>query len=353
MTEITTRRDLTQIAAEIRYLDANAKRIVLGHAIEIGNRLIEAKQLVEYGQWGNWLKENLDYSQSSANNFMRIAQEYGAAQMGLFGPEADSQTLGNLPYTKALKLLAIPEEEREEFVEANDVEHMSTRELDKAIAEAKQEKEWAERKLNELNAQFEESQNAIIQRDMKLQDRDAEIYDLKSRVKELENRPVEVAVQVDQKAIDEAVKAAKEDARKKLTEANETINRVQKNADEAKKEANTAKKEQKSAETKLKEAETRLAAAEAQLEELKKAGSGAAEKAKTELEHIKAEAESLRKQLSMANNGVSSFKTLFNYVQDQFDYLIDALDEITEADAREKCKAAVLTMLQQNMEAVG
>lgn len=350
MTEITTRRDLTQIAAEIRYLDANAKRIMLGHAIEIGNRLIEAKQLVEYGQWGNWLKENLDYSQSSANNFMRIAQEYGAAQMGLFGPEADSQTLGNLPYTKALKLLAIPEEEREEFVEANDVEHMSTRELDKAIAEAKQEKEWAERKLNELNAQFEESQNAIIQRDMKLQDRDAEIYDLKSRVKELENRPVEVAVQVDQKAIDEAVKAAREESKEELYKAKTAIYNAKEKAKYAESAQKRAEEAQKSAETKLKEAETKLSAAEAQLAESKKAGSGAAEKAQAELEHIKAEAESLRKQLRMANNGVASFKTLFNYVQDQFDYLMEALDEISDDEARNKCKAAVLALLRQYEE---
>lgn len=334
MTEITTRRDLTQIAAEIRYLDANAKRIVLGHAIEIGNRLIEAKQLVEYGQWGNWLKENLEYSQSSANNFMRIAQEYGAAQMGLFGPEADSQTLGNLPYTKALKLLAIPEEEREEFVQTNNVEAMSTRELDEAIkarAEAEAKLKAAEEKI----AASEDTER-----------------NLRAEIDDLQHRPVEVAVQVDQKAIDEAVKAAREESKEELSKAKTAIYNAKEKAKYAESAQKRAEEAQKSAETKLKEAETKLSATEAQLAESKKAGSGAAEKAQAELEHIKAEAENLRKQLSMANNGVSAFKTLFNYVQDQFDYLLDALDEITEAEAREKCKAAVLAMLQQNMEEV-
>ena len=35
---------------------------------------------------------------------------------------AESQTLGNLPYTHALKLLALPAEEREEFAQEHHVE---------------------------------------------------------------------------------------------------------------------------------------------------------------------------------------------------------------------------------------
>ena len=40
----------------------------------------------------------------------RLAAEYGDAQVSLFG--ANSQALADLPYTKALQLLAVPEEER-------------------------------------------------------------------------------------------------------------------------------------------------------------------------------------------------------------------------------------------------
>ena len=91
--------------------------------------------MLPHGAWGGWLREEVEYSKSTANNFMRIFEEYGNSQMSMFGPEAKSQTLGNLPYTKALRLLAIPEEEREEFVEANHVEDLSTRELDRLIKE--------------------------------------------------------------------------------------------------------------------------------------------------------------------------------------------------------------------------
>ena len=97
-------RTLEQVTEEIRYLDSQAKRLVLGHAIEIGRRLTEAKEMVPYGEWGNYITRELEYSQSTANNFMRIYAEYGAAQQSLYGPVAESQTLGKLSYSKALQL---------------------------------------------------------------------------------------------------------------------------------------------------------------------------------------------------------------------------------------------------------
>lgn len=83
---------------------------------------------------GQWLKEEVEFSQSSAQNFMRIFEEYGAKQVSLFG-DAESQTLGNLPYTHALKLLALPAEEREEFAQEHHVEDISSRELEKLLRE--------------------------------------------------------------------------------------------------------------------------------------------------------------------------------------------------------------------------
>ena len=100
--------------------------------------------MLPHGQWGGYVREQLGYSQSTANNMMRIFEEYGAAQQSLFGPEAKSQALGNLSYTKALRLLALPADEREEFAEANDVEAMSTRELEAAIRERDEARRQAE-----------------------------------------------------------------------------------------------------------------------------------------------------------------------------------------------------------------
>ena len=79
--------------------------------------------MIEHGRWGNWLKETVNYSQSTANNLMRVFDEYGSNQISLFG-EVNSQALGNLSYTQAVALLGIAPEEREAFVEEHDIENI-------------------------------------------------------------------------------------------------------------------------------------------------------------------------------------------------------------------------------------
>lgn len=129
-------RTVETVTLEIRTLQRQAQQVVLGYAIEIGRRLEEVKAMLPHGRWGEYLKQEVNYSQSTAQNFMRIFREYGASQQSLFGGAANSQALGNLTYTKALQLLALPDaEERERFVVEHDVEAMSTRELDKALKE--------------------------------------------------------------------------------------------------------------------------------------------------------------------------------------------------------------------------
>ena len=61
--------------------------MVLGYAIEIGRKLKEAKTLLPYGQWGRWLQEEVEFSQSTAQNFMKIFEEYGARQVSLLGTQ--------------------------------------------------------------------------------------------------------------------------------------------------------------------------------------------------------------------------------------------------------------------------
>ena len=109
--------------------------------------------MVPHGEWAAWLEKNVDFSQSSANNFMKIYTEYGDIQGELWGASAKSQTFGNLSYSQAVALLAVPAEEREEFVKENPVEDMSTRELQEAIKardEALAAVEKAEKKEKKL-----------------------------------------------------------------------------------------------------------------------------------------------------------------------------------------------------------
>lgn len=101
-----------RLVSEIRMITEQTKQVVLFNSIEIGRRLTEAKAMVKHGTWGTWLKERVDYSQRTANNFMKIYQEYGRN-----GLAEKSQALANLSYTQALALIDLPEDERARFAE--------------------------------------------------------------------------------------------------------------------------------------------------------------------------------------------------------------------------------------------
>ena len=151
------------LAAEIRTIKNQTGRMVLNASIEVGRRLTEAKAKLPHGSWGEYLKNEVDYSPSQAQNLMRVFREYGSDQQSLFGGEAKSQTFGRLTFSQALSLLVIPDEdEREKFVLENDVEHMSVRELNEAL-KARDEAE-------EKAAAAEETARGLQQEAQRLQD---------------------------------------------------------------------------------------------------------------------------------------------------------------------------------------
>lgn len=134
-------RDINTVATEIRMIQGHVKTVALEGAIEIGRRLCEAKELLPHGEWGQWLKEEFEYSQPTASRLMTLYGEYGADQSSLFGAESKYSTLNNLSISKALRLIAIPAEEREEFAAEHKIEELSTREMDELIKKVTEERD--------------------------------------------------------------------------------------------------------------------------------------------------------------------------------------------------------------------
>lgn len=131
MSEIVS-NNIKQIELEINFY----KRQAVQSIFDIGERLIRAKELVPYGEWGQWLEEKVDFSQERARQFMVVANEY-----------SNSKTSWNLTFDKMFALTTIKDkEERETFIEENPVEDMTTRELRQAIKEKKE----LEEKVREL-----------------------------------------------------------------------------------------------------------------------------------------------------------------------------------------------------------
>lgn len=159
-----------QLAYEINFIKRQTYEYVLKASVDIGERLTAAKELVPYGGWADWLKEKVDYSQSTANNLMRIYKEFSDDQISLSG-KTKSQTFGNLTYSQAVALFALPEHQREEFVEQHDVSDMSVKELKEAIAaqkaaeaerdEAEEAQREAEEQLDAANEQMKNLRHEI------------------------------------------------------------------------------------------------------------------------------------------------------------------------------------------------
>lgn len=139
-------------------------------AIEIGRLLFEAKAMVAPGSWSKYIEEELPFSHSWANNYMKLYTAWGSDQTSLFG---DSHAYMNLRPSQALELLRLPEGEREEFMATHDVESMSTRELNAMITELKATKadlQASEADLEEARAEIESLKDAAEEKTVRFEE---------------------------------------------------------------------------------------------------------------------------------------------------------------------------------------
>ena len=122
-------RTIEAITGEI----LDAKRAGGEAILTIGRCLIEAKEMLPHGEWKDWLADRVEFSERAAQRFMRLAREW-----------SNPTALSDLGATKALTLLALPAEERERFMEDNNVIYMTTRQLEQAIKERDEARKAAE-----------------------------------------------------------------------------------------------------------------------------------------------------------------------------------------------------------------
>jgi len=298
MSELTVRTPQI-IAVEINSIKDQARKMALSASIEIGRRLAEAKAMIEHGRWGKWLKESVDYSQSTANNLMRIYDEYGANQISLFG-EVNSQALGNLSYTQAVALLGIAPEEREAFIEEHDVDNMSTRELQEAIKEAAALRDHLAKA--EGDAKAKEEENA------KLRDKNRELDQLAAaRLKELEQERENKA-------------AAIESLNKQIEDA----------------QAAGSREEVEQLEQQLKKAQAIYAESQDKIKELEEELNKPIEPAIVEVvpDDVTRELEELRAKLTQGDSPiVTKFSVQFKTLTTSFSELLGTLQEMKSIDS--------------------
>lgn len=305
MKEVTATRSLETVTAEILTITGQVKCAVVSAAIEIGRRLVEAKELVPHGEWGKYLEEKVSFSPSQAGNMMRLYNEYGSNQESLFGGGA--KAIEALSVTSAIRLLSLPAEEREAFVEENDVAAMSTRELEKAIRErneAREAQKAAEAGAKQAGDALKASEQAAA--------------DYREKLAALEKKL-------------DAAKAGEKKAKKALKQLKDNPAVPEDLMAKIRKDAEVS-----AAEAAAKEAEDRLR----QLED-------AREKAERKAADAEKALEEARKQSAFSSPEAAVFRVLFGKVQEDFGQMAGALAQVEQKDPElaEKLRGAVRKLL--------
>lgn len=194
-------RSIEIVTAEITMIRDNARKVFLESVIQIGTRLEEAKQMVPQGEWTAYLTDKLGYKPSTAQNYMRIAREFGGGQVSLTGKTA-ADAFGQLSYSQILPLLGMAEEEREELAEEHDLPSMSSREIAALVKERDEAKEAAEKATAEKAAaelKFEGAAKAreTVLHELKLSQDECDVVkqtatDLQKQLDAIEDKPAEV-----------------------------------------------------------------------------------------------------------------------------------------------------------------
>lgn len=310
----TEEERLVTLATEINTIKQQTQSIMMTASIEIGRRLVEAKAAVGHGGWEAWLKENVNYSQRTASNLIKVFQEYGTGQQKLFGKEIKSQVLADLSYTQAVALLGIRDpDERADFLEEHDVAAMTTRELEQAIKECDAAKKEAAEAREKYKEQDEEIRS--LRTDGERMERERQ---------ELQNR-------------NGYLQQALADSKSEGKENEETKARLQ----EA--QERTAKLEEELAALKAAPIETATIEVEKIPEEVA-----------AELARLRQEAEERSAQAALQGEGEKQkalFAARFALVQEGFNELLRLVRSMEEGD-RERYEGAMKRLLAAMQEAV-
>lgn len=331
---------LPEITAEIKYITESMNRTLLIGIIEIGKRFEIAKTLVDHGKWGEYCEKYTGYSQSMAENYIKAYKEYGKDQQSLFGDFTKSKLIGNLGITKLIELTAIPADEREHFVEENNItEETTVKQLHKliqektdALAQSAAKQAEAERKLKaeiEKNKQAAEEKQSMIER---LQ-------------AELDIRNAEPAT-VPQDELEKMMQEADEKAKKSLQAEIDRLKTEKKKAEQAAEKAEQAAKKSKQ----------KAKNAEQQYKKLQDDVSSEKEKvdaAEKENEELKKTIEKLQKEsLLGSNEKMVKLQMCFEQAQNSIIAVKTALAAVEGSEKYDKLFTAVKETLKGKVEEI-
>lgn len=285
-------------------------------AAQAGQCLTVIKERVGHGNWGDWCKQNLQFSERKAQNMMKLSAEMHGKN-SIF---ANPQTFANIEISKVYELLSAPEEVQKAMIENPEAEDMNVREFKDEIRRLKEElaDERAKEKINESEAELAQAKEKIEELTQQLNLRNGEKSEAEWQ-KELDALKSQIEKETKKAAkAAEKLKAAKAEAEKEAEAAAEEA------AEKAKKEAAEKFKE----ENKLLIDSNRQAAEEID-----------------------------RLQKRLENNTqpeIAGFKIHADQLQQSFNACVEAAAhvETTDAEQAQKMRTALKTIMQKLQEII-
>ena len=302
--EIVQERTLPVIISEIKIIEQHVTKTAIEGAIQIGERLQEAKQLAGHGNFGQWCQENLNYSQDTAQKFMKLAREYGGQNNVL----ANTAMSRNFSISNALSLLKVPEEDREKFAEEHPVEDMTNKELEEEIRQLKEEKTTLEEEVWNVSKDRSEIDGKLMKAEEEVQKLQGQLASATAESEKIE-------------MLNEKLKKAKEKLKREKASRQEEIDKVHiELKDELRKQA------------------------------MEEAGAALTE-ARTERDSLQEENAALKRKLNnTGNESIVKFKILVDQLQDIFDQAGQCILVEQDPEKSDKMNAALRQVVEKFRE---
>lgn len=207
------------IRTEIKTIESQVCTFAIEGAIKIGRRLTELKDVIGHGNWLEWCENNLGYKERQVQRFIKISTNYGNEN----SPFSNPSILSDLSISKAYSLLAVPEDEVEEFTEQHDIGSMKVSELEAEIKSWKAKNESLTTELDKSKAQNEELQKVVEESEIRHQELIKDLEELK----ESETSPEEIEKLKAELAKEQAkVQKAKDDLAKEKAKTQDKIEKA-------------------------------------------------------------------------------------------------------------------------------
>lgn len=210
-TTIVPHNDIEQPTIESLTLEIKFHLNQMGfHVIEVGKRLILAKEMLPHGEWLNWLKDNFGLTRMSANNFMNVAERF-----------SNVKSILHFKPTQLIALLVLPEGDEEKFIadkaaEGNPVDQMTIKQLRSEIKQHKAALQKAEHDHNLALVEISKLQDIVHEQADQIYNLERNYpvpndYEaLEKELAELRDRPVEFAFPDDYESTKQELATLKE-----------------------------------------------------------------------------------------------------------------------------------------------